>query len=101
MATKWDQFTKSISIKTSQEKLYYAFATAAGMQHWFLRTCEYKDAEGNLLEPAALVSAGCSYRWLWFGYGDDVVENGKVLAANGSDLFEFTFNANGKKRYEG
>jgi len=92
----WTNFTKSITIKTTKEKLYQSFASRSGMESWFLRTCNYKNEAGNSLAPQEFAKEGDHYRWLWFGYGDDVVENGSILKANGSDLFEFTFNANGK-----
>lgn len=96
MAQDWTSFTKSITVNTTKEKLYYAFATRAGMQAWFLRSCNYKNEDGSSLSPEDFAKAGDGYTWLWFGYADDTIENGKILQANGSDLFEFTFNANGK-----
>lgn len=96
MAQNWTSFTRSITVKTTKEILYHAFATRAGMESWFLRSCDYKDAAGNSLDAEKFAQAGDGYRWLWFGYGDDSDENGTILQANGSDLFEFTFNSNGK-----
>ena len=96
MATNWTSFTKSITVKTTSEKLYYAFATRAGMESWFLRSCDYKHADGSSLLATDFAKAGDGYTWLWFGYADDTLENGKILQANGSELYEFTFNANGK-----
>lgn len=96
MAQDWSSFTKSITVKTTKEKLYHAFATRAGMQTWFLRSCDYKNPDGSSLPATKFANAGDGYTWLWFGYADDTIENGKILHANGSDLFEFTFNANGK-----
>jgi uncharacterized protein YndB with AHSA1/START domain len=95
MAHTWSSFTKSITVKTSEEKLYHAFATRAGMESWFLRSCDYKGKDGNSLPPGEFVAPGNKYTWHWFGYADDTNENGEILQANGKDLFEFTFNANG------
>jgi uncharacterized protein YndB with AHSA1/START domain len=96
MAQDWTSFTKSITVRSSKEKLYHAFATRAGMESWFLRSCNYKKADGSLPGAESFATAGDKYTWLWFGYGDDTVENGEILQANGQDLFEFTFNSNGK-----
>jgi uncharacterized protein YndB with AHSA1/START domain len=96
MAQDWTSFTKSITVKTTPEKLYEAFATRSGMESWFLRSCIYKKADGTPLLPAQFAEAGDKYTWLWFGYGDDTVENGDVLQANGTNVFGFTFNTNGK-----
>jgi len=38
-----------------------------------------------------MVQMNDTYRWLWFGYGDDTVEYGTILEANGKDRFRFTF----------
>ena len=96
MAQDWTSFTKSITVNTTPEKLYNAFATRSGMESWFLRSCIYKKPEGSQLQPDHFAVAGDKYTWLWFGYGDDTVENGEILQANGRNLFEFTFNSNGK-----
>ena len=91
----WTSFTKSINVKAPKQTVYDFFATRDGMESWFLRLCEYRDAEGNECTPYQLVDEGFSYKWLWHGWADDVEENGKILEANGEDLFEFTFNSNG------
>ena len=96
MSQDWTNFTKSITVRSSKEKLYHAFATRAGMESWFLRSCKYKKADGSTLDAESFATAGDHYTWLWYGYGDDTVENGEILQANGQDLFEFTFNNNGK-----
>ncbi len=96
MAQDWTSFTKSITVKTTAEKLYHAFATRAGMEEWFLRKCDYKNANGISLAHDEYAKEGDSYTWLWFGYDDNTIEHGKILQANGSNIFEFTFNANGK-----
>ena len=31
------------------------------------------------------------YEWYWHGWGDDAVEKGEILEANGTDLIKFTF----------
>ena len=41
------------------------------------------------------VKKGDNYSWWWHGYSDDVVEHGKILEANGKDLFKFKFGGAG------
>jgi uncharacterized protein YndB with AHSA1/START domain len=94
MAYDWSSFTKSITIKSNAEKLYTAFATKDGMESWFLRSCEFKHPGGTLLTGEEPVKQDDEYTWMWDGYPDEVNEHGKILKANGRDLFEFTFNAN-------
>lgn len=96
MSHDWTQFTKSITVKTTRQKLYHAFASREGMEQWFLRECDYKNGRGESIPAGMQVPAGTSYSWLWWGWNDDTNENGKIIQANGDDIFEFTFNANGK-----
>ena len=65
------------------------------MESWFLRSCKYKHPGGALLVNDEPAKQGDEYSWLWYGYPDEVNENGKILQANETSLFEFTFNANG------
>ena len=91
----WSSFTKSITIKAAADKLYTAFTTRKGMESWFLRKSEFKHFDGTLLADEEFVQQADKYSWFWHGYPDEVNENGTILQANGSNLFEFTFNANG------
>ena len=95
MSYDWTTFTKNIPVKATAETIYRSFATRKGIESWFLRRSEYKNAAG-LLSPEEYVKENDTYSWRWFGYPDEVNENGTILKANGKDLFEFTFNANGK-----
>lgn len=38
-----------------------------------------------------VLQVGDTYRWMWWGYGDDTDEKGTVLEQNGKDLFKFSF----------
>jgi hypothetical protein len=96
MPHDWTQFTKSITVKSTREKLYASFASRSGMEQWFLRQCDYKNGRGESIDAHQLVPAGTAYSWLWWGWSDETNENGQVLQANGEDIFEFSFNANGK-----
>lgn len=87
----WSKFIVRININAPVEKLYKAWATREGMEYWFLRLCEYKQSDGSTYDNAALVKAGDSYKWLWYGYGDDTAEHGEILEANGKDVFKFRF----------
>ena len=32
-----------------------------------------------------------TYEWMWHGYGDDAMEKGKIMQANGKDFLQFSF----------
>ncbi|HEX7846889.1 MAG TPA: hypothetical protein VF476_13890, partial [Chitinophagaceae bacterium] len=87
----WSRFTVRIDIKTSVEKLYHAWATRTGIEYWFLRLSEYKKPDGSLRGDLEFVEKGDSYKWLWHGWPNEVVEHGSILDCNGKDLFKFSF----------
>ena len=87
----WSRFVVRINVHAPVETLYKAWATRAGIEEWFLRLSEYKSNDGVLRGNNELVKTGDTYKWLWFGYSDDVVEHGKILEQNGKDFFKFSF----------
>ena len=87
----WSRFTVRINVNAATEKLYHAWTTRSGMEHWFLRLSEYQKPDGSLRKNDEFVMKGDSYKWLWHGWGDDTVEHGKILDCNGKDLFKFSF----------
>ncbi len=91
----WAEFTKTINIKADIQDVYDLFSTRSGMESWFLRTCEYKDPNENICSDDQLVETGYFYTWRWYGWSDEVEENGKILQANGTNFFEYSFDGNG------
>ncbi len=92
MATHdWSRFAVRINTKVPHDKLYKAWATRGGLEEWFLRIAEFKKPDGTLRSNNELIQEGDTYRWLWFGWPDSVVEEGEVISANGKDFFSFRF----------
>lgn len=87
----WSGFTIRIPVNATTEKLYWCWATKEGMEYWFLRLSEYKRPDGSLLNNNEAVQPGDMYKWLWYGWPDDTVENGKILDCNGKDMLKFSF----------
>jgi hypothetical protein len=87
----WSRFAVRINVAAPTGVLYNAWATRAGIEHWFLRVSEYKEPGGRLRGPAERVEKGDEYRWLWHGWPDDVVELGTILDCNGADWIRFSF----------
>ena len=87
----WSRFTVRINVKASTEKLYWCWATQAGIEFWFLRRSDYKKPDGALHGTNDPVNKGDRYSWWWHGYPDEVVEHGEILDCNGKDLFKFKF----------
>lgn len=90
-SNNWDEFTLRINIRADRQVIYQAWATRAGMEGWFLRMSEYKDKHGNPRAAGELVEAGDSYKWLWYGWTDEVMETGEILAVDGQSHFRFSF----------
>ena len=86
---KFREFKLRVNVNTSIENAYRAFASAAGASSWFLRMA-YKDKEGNLRSGDDLVQEGDEYV-LSDTKSDKVLITGKILKANGRDLFSFAF----------
>jgi uncharacterized protein YndB with AHSA1/START domain len=84
-------FKLRVNINTSIENAYKAWASRAGLESWFLRQALFKDAAGKERIGETPVQENDSYTWRWHGYPDDISEKGKVLKANGKNLFSFTF----------
>lgn len=87
----YSAFKLRVNIKTTIENAYKAWSTRAGIESWFLRQATFKNGSGKDRTGEMPVEEGDTYTWLWFGYPDEVAETGKVLKANGKNLFSFTF----------
>ena len=87
----WKQFTKRITIHSSPQSIYKAWATQDGLESWFLRLAEFTNDSGQLRNKHELIQRGDTYKWLWFGYDDAVVEQREILGANNRNELEFAF----------
>ena len=89
----WEKFTKRITINTDVQTVYNALCTRAGIESWFLREAIFSRS-GTVLYHDDEIKENDIYRWRWHGHGDDITEHGKILAANGKDMLQFTFTGN-------
>ena len=93
----FDHFVKKIHIKAPLENLYRCWATSAGYESWFLRSCTFKR-DGQPIEAEAFILAGDVYAWKWHNW--DGEEMGKVLEANGKNKVVLSFAGNNKVTIE-
>lgn len=91
----WSRFTVRITVKASPKDLYKAWATKKGIEHWFLRLSEFKNPAGTARGINEYVETGDTYKWLWYGWPDDMVETGSILDCNGKDYIKFKFGVAG------
>jgi uncharacterized protein YndB with AHSA1/START domain len=87
----WSTFTTRIAVNAPVEKLYWCWATKAGMEFWYLRLSECKNKNGTLRGNDEMVEKGDTYKWLWHGWPDEIAEYGTVLECNGKDFLKFSF----------
>jgi len=85
----WTQFTRKVAIKAPMADLYNAWTIPSEIEKWFLKTADYKSANGDAIDKDENVSQSDTYAWSWYLY--DIVENGRITEANGTDFFQFSF----------
>ncbi|HYK77550.1 MAG TPA: SRPBCC domain-containing protein [Daejeonella sp.] len=90
----WSKFTIKIPIDAGVQRIYEMLSTRTGMESWFLRLAEFSKADQTPWGVGSAIEEGDQYRWLWYGYDDDMVETGKITKANGKDQIQFTFAGN-------
>lgn len=87
----FSEFKLRVNIKTTVENAYKAWATASGLESWFLRKAVFKNEKGESRKADDPIQEKDEYTIFFHGYPDSVAEKGKVLQANGKNLFSFTF----------
>jgi uncharacterized protein YndB with AHSA1/START domain len=93
-AYDWSKFSTRINVNAAFKDIYAAWTTRSGLERWFLRLAEFTDIGNTVRADRDGVIMGDSYRWLWYGYDDSVVEKETILDANGKDFLRFTFAGN-------
>lgn len=96
MQYDWSTFTKRIPINASLDDVYTAWATEAGLESWFLRLSEFITVDGDPRDAYDLVQKDDLYKWLWHGWGDEVIHYGSIIEANDTDTLAFSFDAGDK-----
>ncbi|MDO3640977.1 SRPBCC domain-containing protein [Mucilaginibacter sp. L3T2-6] len=88
---KWSSFKIAGDFDTDIRSLYEAWATTEGVERWFLRKANFYTVAGRIREPEEFILTEDTYEWYWHGWGDDAMEKGQILEANGTDTIKFTF----------
>jgi len=91
MQHDWSSFRLKISIKTDAPSIYRAWTTQEKLENWFLRKAEFTKQDGNKRDRNSALEVNDTYEWMWHGYGDDVIEKGTIMQANGKDFLQFSF----------
>jgi hypothetical protein len=87
----WTKFTRRIAVHGSPQNIYYLISTQDGLECWFLRLAEFTKPDQSIRSSNSEIQKGDTYRWMWHGYSDEVVEKGRIINANSKDTIRFTF----------
>lgn len=87
----WSRFTIKTPIKSDVKTIFDAWTTQSGLESWFLRLAEFHNPMGQLRKTDETIHVLDTYKWLWHGYPDNVVEKGEILENNGKNHLRFTF----------
>jgi hypothetical protein len=86
----WSRFLKRVPVKSDVKILYHWCSTRDGLEKWFLRKAIFSK-QGKSKPSSEPLQQGDDYEWYWYGWSDEIVERGAILAANGTDRLKFTF----------
>lgn len=84
----WSSFTKRISIRVTQEKIFKHFIFQELLEKWFLSSAEFYNFAGEIRSRDSIIQSGDTYRWRW--YGSDNLAEGKIIE-NKEGYLKFTF----------
>lgn len=91
----WSTFTRKININAPISAIYDAWTVPNLLERWFLRHANFLRDKKQLPDTMGHVTTGDKYEWYWHGYGNDIVEKGEILEANGTDKIVFSFTGGG------
>lgn len=89
-AANFSEFKLRVNIRSTVENAYRAWASPAGLESWFLKLT-VKDQNGHVRTGEELIQEGDEYELGTYTKPDVVFLTGKILKANGKDLFSLTF----------
>ncbi|GGA85820.1 SRPBCC family protein [Puia dinghuensis] len=87
----FSQFKLRVNVRTSVENAYRAWASASGLDSWFLGKVTFTDEAGAARSGDSLAQGGDEYACYFYRHPETMAIKGKVLKANGRNLFSFSF----------
>lgn len=91
LSADFSEFKLRINIKTPVENVYRAWTTPLGLDSWFIGRVVYADKEGVKRSPEESAQTDDEYSLFWHHAPEQVGMKGKVLKANGKNLYSFSF----------
>lgn len=90
----FSQFKIRVNVRASVEDVYKAWATPAGLNSWFIGKMVFTDEKGVVRPDDVPVEVGDEYTCAFAKNPASILVRGKVLKANGKNLFSFSFSRN-------
>lgn len=87
----FSQFKLRVNVRTSVENTYRAWASPSGLDSWFLGKVTFTDEAGAARSVDSLAREGDEYACYSYRNPGTAIIKGKVLKANGKNLFSFSF----------
>lgn len=84
----WTRFRVHIYVSRPPEEVYRRWASAAGMESFFLAKAEFRAAEDRLRKPEEVVAAGDTYYWKFL---HNYELSGAIIESVGDNYVVFTF----------
>lgn len=89
--TDFSQFKLRVTVKSGIEDIYRAWTTTAGLDAWFLGKTTFTAPDGRERGYDEPAQPGDAYALCFARKPDEVALRGKVLKANGQDVYSFSF----------
>lgn len=89
-SSNFSEFKLRVNIRSTPGNAYRAWASPAGLESWFLKLT-IRDKDGHVRTGDEMVQEGDEYTLATNTRPDAIILTGKILKANGKDLFSFTF----------
>lgn len=90
-SAEFSEFKLRVNIKTSVGNVYRAWTTPIGMESWFIGNVVFMDKDGAERSKEDQAREGDEYALSWHHSPEKVGMRGKVLKANGKNLYSFLF----------
>ena len=87
-AYDWSQFNVCMYYRAPRAEVFRRFATAAGLESFFIGQAEHRAPDGTPRGRDAIVQLGDTYQWT---YLHDFAHGGTFLAVEPDRLVRFTF----------
>ncbi|MCA9756468.1 MAG: SRPBCC domain-containing protein [Candidatus Eisenbacteria bacterium] len=84
----WSQFEISMYFARPREELFRVWATARGLESFFIQTAEHSSPDGEVRARDEVVHSGDSYRWK---YVHDFRGQGTFTRVDPNERVQFTF----------